>query len=40
VGGVTCFVHEEADGGYGFHPVAERDTEEKVDELHYIKVEV
>jgi hypothetical protein len=42
VGGVTCFVHCPAEGGYGFHPVAERDTEkvEEKEELHFIKVEV
>jgi hypothetical protein len=40
VGGVTCLVHCPAEGGYGFHPVAESDTEEKVEELHFIKVEV
>jgi hypothetical protein len=27
VSGVTLFVHEETYGGYGFHPVAESDTE-------------
>ena len=27
VSGVTCFIHEETYGGYGFHLVAERDTE-------------
>jgi hypothetical protein len=40
VGGVTCLVHCPAEGGYGFHPVAESDTEEKVEELHFIKVDV
>ena len=38
VSGVTLFVHEEAYGGYGFHPVGGGDTEEK-EELHFIKVE-
>jgi len=37
---VTFFIHEEAHGGYGFHPVGKSDTEEKVEELHFIKVEV
>jgi hypothetical protein len=39
---VTFFIHEEAHGGYGFHPVAESDTEkvEEKEELHFIKVEV
>jgi hypothetical protein len=35
---VTCFVDEDAYGGNGFHFVSESDTEEKVEELHFIKV--
>ena len=33
--GVTCFIHAEAHGSYGFHPVGGGDTEKK-EELHFM----
>ena len=36
---VACVVDVETKGVYGFHFVTESGTEEKVEDLHFIKVE-